>query len=1026
MIPKECKRLAEVDFPIGPVSIYAPSEKSARHGHPSTLHLWWARRPLAACRSVLMTLLLPDPCDPLCPPAFKTKARNALIRLQGGIAANDETLRAALLKFIGEASNWQLAAHRPTLEVATELVKAAYPEDTPLVVDPFSGGGSIPLEALRLGCDVFASDLNPVALMILRIMLEHIPRHGGELSEKLRKKGDELLRDTTKRFQQFYPSGSTGRRPLAYLWARTVRCEAPDCGAEVPIFRSPWLGKRGSTRAKFFKESPDGDCTVILVESAPKGGPIKFRIAKGFGSQDAKLGFVPATGTKAPGRTASVICPCCNVVLPGKSKQNRTAAQLTAQRGGADVVFDTKGKRTGGAYLLAVAEAAAASGKTYRLSEATDYQAVFKAQQELNRLVAAGRSDGQTVIPEEPLPLMSGTFNVPIYGITRWGDMFSARQKLAMLHLCGEVAKINDAPLKVVMAAVLGRCADYWSAGTRWVAAGEFIANTFGRQALGMIWDFAEACPWGDSGGNLDGAIDWVGRVIDAWPGGEHVAQVQEADSQEHPLPDESVSVWFTDPPYYFAVPYADLSDYFFVWLKRAYTVEELVEKQFRNDEGLTPKDRELCEMAHWDKRRYAHKDQAYFESGMRKAFAEGRRVLNPDGIGCVVFAHKTTAGWEALLSGMIGGGWVITASWPIATERPVRLRSQESAALATSVHLICRPRPDDAGVGDWGQVLRELPKRVADWMERLQEEGIRGADLVFACIGPALEVFSRYAKVVDAEEREIPLGGDPEAREAHKRGYLAYVWEVVGRAALEQVLGTAEARARNGAAGALEEDARLTALFLWTLQASSLEAESDSESDNEEDAEDEEESEEIEAPSGKKKKGLTLPFDVARRFAQPLGIHLDAWEGRCIETEKGIVRLIPVADRAEQLFGEDGAGAVADRLEKHRSGPIQPTLFPVDDDPPPTPIKGRKRKGATNVSDESLHRHRGATTLDHVHAAMLLQSSGRANALRALLKAETERGPDFLRLANALSALYPQGSDEKRLLDAMILAVPR
>jgi hypothetical protein len=170
----------------------------------------------------------------------------------------------------------------------------------------------------------------------------------------------------------------------------------------------------------------------------------------------------------------------------------------------------------------------------------------------------------------------------------------------------------------------------------------------------------------------------------------------------------------------------------------------------------------------------------------------------------------------------------------------------------------------------------------------------------------------------------------------------------------------------------------------------------------------------------------LSLPFDVARRFAQPLGIHLDVWEGRCIEIEKGIVRLIPVHDRAQQLFGEDGAEAVADRLEKHRSGPVQPTLFPVDEEPAAVPVRGRRGRGGRNVSDESLRKHRAATTLDHVHAAMLLQSSGRANALRALLKSEVERGPDFLRLANALSALYPQGSDEKRLLDAMLLAVPR
>jgi putative DNA methylase len=295
----------------------------------------------------------------------------------------------------------------------------------------------------------------------------------------------------------------------------------------------------------------------------------------------------------------------------------------------------------------------------------------------------------------------------------------------------------------------------------------------------------------------------------------------------------------------------------------------------------------------------------------------------------------------------------------------------------------------------------------------------------VFACIGPALEIYSRYAKVVDAEEREVPLGGDPEAREAHQRGYLAYVWEVVGRTALEQVLGTPESRARNGGAGALEEDARLTALFLWTLQATTQETDTTG-TDNDEETEEAEEEEEDSPTSKKKKKGLTLPYDVARRFAQPLGIHLDAWEGRCIATEKGVVRLIPVQDRAKQLFGDDGAEAVADRLEKHRTGPVQLSLFAELDEPTAPKLKGRKRKSGAEVSDESLRKHRGATTLDHVHAAMLLQSSGRANALRTLLKSEIERGPDFLRLANALSALYPKDSDEKRLLDAMLLAVPR
>jgi len=310
--------------------------------------------------------------------------------------------------------------------------------------------------------------------------------------------------------------------------------------------------------------------------------------------------------------------------------------------------------------------------------------------------------------------------------------------------------------------------------------------------------------------------------------------------------------------------------------------------------------------------------------------------------------------------------------------------------------------------------------------MERLQSEHIRGADLVFACIGPALEIYSKYSKVVDAEDREIPLGGDPEATEPHKRGYLAYVWEAVGRAALEQVLGTAEAGARNGAAKALEEDARLTALFLWTLQSTNGEqAEGNRQQATEKDSEEDEDDEE-DAPK-KKKKGLTLVFDVVRRFAQPLGIHLDNWEDRIIETEKGIVRLLPIGERGAQLFGQDGADLVAERLEREPTTTFQLTLFPEKTDAAPT-IKGNKGRGrkAKGQSDSELKARQEATTLDRVHAAMLLQASGRTNALRALLQAEQDRSPDFLRLANALSALYPRESEEKRLLDAMLLAVPK
>ncbi len=497
------------------------------------------------------------------------------------------------------------------------------------------------------------------------------------------------------------------------------------------------------------------------------------------------------------------------------------------------------------------------------------------------------------------------------------------------------------------------------------------------------------------------------------------------ADACDSPVPSESVAIWFTDPPYYDAVPYADLSDYFFVWLKRALPGHPLLRDPFDRANPLTPKAREAVQ----DEVKTVNgrpKDREFFEETMADAFGEGRRVLRDNGIGSVVFAHKTTEGWEALLSGMIRGGWTVTGSWPIATERPGRLRSQESAALATSVHLVCRPRADDAPVGDWARVLRELPGRVGDWMERLQREGIRGADQVFACIGPALEVYSRYSKVVDAEERAIPLGGDPEATEPHKRGYLAYVWEVVGRTALGQVLGTSEGRTRNGVSGALEEDARLTALFLWTLQTTNGRDESDEETEDRSEAlnVDEEES----AVSGMRGRGgYSLVFDVVRRFAQPLGIELPKWEDRIIKTEKGIVRLLAVADRAKQLFGEDGAGALADWIERDPVKNIQQVLFPdLEQERKPKIRSGGRRRVSVDPSARQNDAIPDATTLDRVHAAMLLQASGQTNALRALISAEQDRGPDFLRLATALSPLYPRGTEEKRLLDAMLMVVPR
>ena len=944
---------------------------------------------------MLLALLLPDPCDEHCPEDFKQQARE-ILRAVRQPPTNDAELRQGLLSFIANFADWDNAADRTHLNVSRALVKAAHGEEPPLVVDPFAGGGSIPLEALRLGCEAFASDLNPVACLILKVMLEDIPRHGPGLAEELRRVGGEIKRAAKQELADLYPADPDGATPIAYLWARTVRCEAPNCGAEIPLMRSFWLCKKAKSKQALRHR-------VERCEGEPPS--VEFEV------------FEPQADREVRGSTvtrARATCLCCGAVLPPE----RVRAQLVAERGGADVIFDAEGRRTGGARMTTVVTLKPGqAGRHYRLPTDADYEAVREAQKRVARVLEEwelGGEQGLCPVPDEPTPAGGGSgagraFSVQLYGMFQWGDLFTARQKVAIEILTSPVRDIvlsGDRSTPDMLALAFGKLLRHCNVLSKWHRGSETVAGAFGMQTLPMSWDFPEMYPMVAYAGGMENCIEDVAcstREIASGTSALKLGQAEIANSVEHPLPDETADIWFTDPPYYDAIPYSDLSDFFLVWLKRMLPDNPLLRDPFDPANPLSPKTAEAVqdEIKQADGR---PKDREWFEETMAKAFSEGRRVLSEDGVGSVVFAHKTTEGWEALLSGMIRGGWTITGSWPIATERGARLRARDSAALATSVHLICRPRPEDAPIGDWADVLQELPIRVADWIERLQTEGIRGADLVFACIGPALEIFSRYRAVETAEGDIIGL---PD--------YLEKVWEVVGRAALQQVLGTAEAQARNGLSGALEEDARLTALFLWTLQSTAPVTENQ-EQDDEADEE---------AVAKVAATGFALPFDVVRRFAQPMGIDLDTWTDRIIGQEKGVVRLLPVSERAKKLFGEDGAAAAANHIESDPHTSLQQTLFPDLQDGAPTLVREpRPRYGES--SDDHLAATLGDTTLDRVHTAMLLQSSGHANALRTLINAEQDRGPDFLRLANALSALYPQGCNEKRLLDAMLLAVPR
>jgi len=525
-----------------------------------------------------------------------------------------------------------------------------------------------------------------------------------------------------------------------------------------------------------------------------------------------------------------------------------------------------------------------------------------------------------------------------------------------------------------------------------------------------MVCDFAEANPLMPKlVGGVEYALGLIVQVLQR-EGAQlsHPGSAQQSSATAIPLPDDSVGYLATDPPYYDAVPYAALSDFCYVWLKRA--VGSLHPDLFNR--ALTPKAEECILDPGPPVDGGPDKDRSYFERCIENALAEGRRVLRPDGVGMVIFAHKGTAGWEALLGALVNAGWTVTASWPIDTERAARMRAKDSAVLGSSVHLICRPReshlpqrtrrraggteqegvpgdeestqrtsaPSAASIGDWRDVLAELPKRIHQWLPRLAEEGIVGADAIFACLGPALEIFSRYSRVEKASGEQVTL-----------REYLEHVWAAVSREALGMVFEGAEA-------SGFEEDARLTAMWLWTLSTGGSTAEDAGGRRGQE--------EESSANHRALRGGYVLEYDAARKIAQGLGAYLEKMP-TVVEIKGEKARLLGVEERGRYLFGRTGpAGATRRRKKRQRS------LFEELDE----------AEAADGGWGEQGAPAPGETTLDRVHQAMLLFASGRSAALRRFLVDEgAGRESRFWTLARALSALYPANSAEKRWIDGVL-----
>jgi adenine-specific DNA methylase len=975
--------------PIKRISAHARREKSIRHGHISTLHIWWARRPLAACRSIICATLWPDPVDELCPNTFRNIARaemgkwteNRRLKLLGPESQNhfdkyqkqptllndNMEVRNALLDFIADFANWNNCTNPEFLETSRTLTKAAHeslgglPGTKPLVVDPFAGGGSIPLEALRVGADAFASDINPVAVLLNKVILEYIPKYGQQLADEVRKWGQWVKECAEQELSEFYPKDSDGAKPIAYLWARTVICEGPNCGAEIPLIRSLWLSKKGENR------------TALQIIADQNSKKISFKIIQ-----------KPSRVSEGTVKNGAAICPCCGFIVSNPVVRE----QLTNRNGGA-----------ADARLYAVVTVYPNKpGRYYRLAEHKDQEILQLLAENLQNRIGDNYLNYERFIPyesippERPSPNARGLSAVTRMGVKTFKDLYTPRQLLGLAtftRLINEVEnhiKSKSDPelaiaVQTCLALNLSKLADLATSLGAWEPNVQTVQHVFGRQALPICWDFAEGNLIGESRGSWQTYLNTMVNMLPLWANLYSSGHAEQFSATENALPDNSVDYLVTDPPYYDAIPYGDLSDFFYVWLKRAVanTHSELF------GDYLTPKDEEAI----WNpSRTYLKsgkpKDEAFYENQIKKAFEEGRRILHSDGVGVVVFAHKTTSGWEAVLKALIDSGWVASASWPIDTELGTRVNAMQTASLSSSIHIVCRPRVANNS-GDWRDILQELPHRIHHWLPRLASEGVIGADAIFACLGPALEIFSRYGCVEKASGEVVTLGE-----------YLEQVWAAVSKEALAMVFQGADTTG-------FEEDARLTAMWLWTLSTASDADENSNTAKN-----DEEDEEAASSSKGEKSVGgYTLEYDVARKIAQGLGAYLEQLP-HLIEVKGSYARLLPIDERTRYLFGQASV-----RTESSRKlGAQQGSLFEA--------LPDAEAQGWTLNNDVPLKA--GQTALDRVHQSMLLFAAGRSEALKRFL-VDDGVGHDerFWRLSQALSALYPATSNEKRWVDGVL-----
>ncbi len=761
------RKLIEVALPLNAINAAASIEKSIRHGHPSTLHLWWARRPLATCRAVLFASLIDDPSEDT--ERFPTLA-----------AQNAE--RDRLFRLIERMVEWKNVQDADLFqEIRDEIVKATNGNPPP-VLDPFAGGGSIPLEAQRLGLEAHASDLNPVAVLINKALIEIPPKfanrppvnpnrntllgnqkndwkgaHG--LADDIRYYGKWMRDEAEKRIGHLYPKvmlpkehGGNEATVIAWIWAKTVKCNNPACGAQMPLVRSFALSKKKGQEAY----------VELVIDREVMPAKVSFVVKAGTD--------FPPDGTKI-GHGSHFKCVCCDNIASDDYIKSEGMA-----------------KRIGTQLMAIVAE-----GKKTRV-----YLSPMQKHEDI-----ASKAHPEW-IPSQELAEDRRAIYCPLYGLTTIGDLFTPRQLLALTTFSDLVQVVrervlvdasaanlpdDEQPLQAsgcgavayadAVATYLGmgisRLSDICNALCRWEVTKTQVRNLFARQAIPMIWDFAEPNVFADAAGDFGISLGNLVKALEATPAkGRSIVKQQDATASMSDVTQPMIS---TDPPYYDNIGYADLSDFFYVWLRRS--LSEIYPDLFRT--MLVPKKQELI-AASYRFEGSKQRAQEFFETGLGHAFEHMRATQHPDYPLTVYYAFKqaeneleheeieeggeeqskgnskrkkavvASTGWETMLEGLIRAGFEITGTWPVRTELANRSRGIDSNALASSIVLVCRPRPIDAPVATRREFLGALRKELPEALRKLQHGSIAPVDLAQASIGPGMSIYSRYSQVVESD----------------------------------------------------------------------------------------------------------------------------------------------------------------------------------------------------------------------------------------------------------------------------------